>query len=1092
MQNSQPSVISTNIITNGRITDQFFRRTSEGYQLLDEESQLTPLELNKRSLLLMFQNKWDKVFKAAKLCSVTKGVRISNEVLEGYYREVSQEIPKYCYQGYSLVHAYKLLNKFIGYQNTHFQIQSNAYLMPPKAVKAKINTLSVDFDWVKNGKHISSILKAVYLHWQSTDDYTEIQIIGWLIFSAMIYGGINDKKTLISYLNTIRDTDKRQSFINFNVIGNVHYENKSYGNEYIGDDLYCTQQIVIDTMTMCWLIRLNNWQKKTEISRLVGQKISKNLTENEVESILKATLSPVLVPHSIKIPTLSFMLSNSSYIWEMLPDVHVDQALLSVLKGQQGTVGITEMSFKRLLNQKYQPIEKSYKNNEFLDLKISASDKTDDKTSSRRQADDELDFIKGLKKRLHKNYQHQNKSKSNSTLVDDLMHISNSHLSLNYKVLARWVLSLVEREGINNESISKYITAMGYEWLAFTKNQPIENWAAENFEELYDEILDDMAVRDLSYPAKQLQNMHRFAEVEYGFPKVRVPLTSSRRKVRSEWFSPQLFSALIEQLRIGIDPIEADMLTVFFIIAYRTGMRKKEILGLKYSDIEGMKQGKPSILIRPNHYRSIKTDNSIREVPIFALLKPFELELFIKFITINETNNKQRFIFTMSSSQRPLADHAPLKLLNLLYEDIDDSNSVRMTFHGFRHTAMSNLALVIQGHDDLVMSLTDYDEEDIERIKKGLLGETTWGQELWYSCAHLLGHLAPDRGFEYYNHTAWLMASYSISQANIQLPYTIFNNITAIDKKKLKENGYSCDRGNVSLQKIRKLLYRKVLNKDYRKPKRFTIQEDCSNPLENTVQNHSEKMLLQRYGLKRVIGFLEDMVEAKNVDNVAAKFDIDALHAEQYYINAQQVHKIVTTRGHKRFFAKNDSIKLAPSLLTNSREQRILSQFFENATDIKEKKDEQWYQFILMAASKLSTSRSSINFPTKNMDEVIYFLKIGIEMIEEKYWLVRIDEKMVSLIKERLLDYPDLKFEPYKPKKEVDKDGNTIYKTMDIISLGIHKPNSKRNASTSKNIEKTEISNYEYSPLLRFVIHLTLILDLDGQFFDSVSESPEH
>ena len=113
-------------------------------------------------------------------------------------------------------------------------------------------------------------------------------------------------------------------------------------------------------------------------------------------------------------------------------------------------------------------------------------------------------------------------------------------------------------------------------------------------------------------------------------------------------------------------------------------------------------------------------------------------------------------------------------------------------------------------------------------------------------------------------------------------------------------------------------------------------------------------------------------------------------------------------------------------------------------------------------------------------------------MIEEKYWLVRIDEKMVSLIKERLLDYPDLKFEPYKPKKEVDKNGNTIYKTMDVISLGIHKPNSKRNASTSENIEKTEISNYEYSPLLRFVIHLTLILDLDGQFFDSVSESPEH
>ena len=159
--------------------------------------------------------------------------------------------------------------------------------------------------------------------------------------------------------------------------------------------------------------------------------------------------------------------------------------------------------------------------------------------------------------------------------------MSNDTSKLNYKILIRWVLSLVEKKGINNESISKYVTAMGYEWLTFTKDQPLESWTTEYFEELYEEILDDMAVKDLSYPAKQLQKMHRFAEVEYGFPKVKVPLTSTQRKVRSEWFSPQLFSSLLAQLRTGIDVVEVDMLTVLFIVAYRTGMRKKEILGLK-------------------------------------------------------------------------------------------------------------------------------------------------------------------------------------------------------------------------------------------------------------------------------------------------------------------------------------------------------------------------------------------------------------------------------------------------------------------------------------------------------------------------------
>lgn len=1052
------------IHSNGRITDKFFIKSSTGYQLIDAENELTPSELSKRSLLLMFQKNWDIVFADAQICSITKGQRITNAALEALYSQMTSNIPSYCYQGYSLAHAYTLLNEFITYQNNNFQTQTTAYPMPPKAVRAKINTLSVDFDWIKNGKQVSNILKVVHRHWQDTDCYTETQIIGWLIFSAMVYGGINDKKTLVSYINTIIELKERQSFINYNIISHVRYKNNKYGNEYTADNLYCSQQIVTDTVTMCWLIRLNDCHSKAEMVSTLNDRISETLTETSIGNILRSTLTPLLLKLSIKIPTLAFMLSNSSYIWEMLPEVNVDQALVTIIKGKQDTVGLTKNSFERLLNQQYQTTEIFYSNKDFLDLEIIAANDDDERGSSRRQADDELDLIKALKQRLHKNYKHQNKSKSQSNIIDDLLKMSNDSSKLNYKILIRWVLSLVEKRGINNESISKYITAMGYEWLKFTKDQPLESWTTDYFEELYDEILDDMAVKDLSYPAKQLQKMHRFAEVEYGFPKVKVPLTSSQRKVRSEWFSPQLFSSLLAQLRTGIDVMEADMLTVLLIVAYRTGMRKKEILGLKYADIEGMQQGKPSVIIRPNHYRLIKTDHSIRVVPLFALLKPSELALFTKFISVNKTKNDQRFIFTISSSHLPLADHVPIKLLNLLYEDLGGSDDVRMMFHGFRHTAMTNLALVMQGHPDLVMSLTDYNKEDIERIKTGMLGEYTWGQELWYSCAHLFGHLAPDRGFEHYNHSAWLMASYSLSQAKIQLLYAIFKNITGIDKKQLKENGYIGDGDSIDLQKIRKLLYRQVLDKDYRSPKKFTIQDDHNNAVIANAQDNN-KMLLKRYGLGRVIGFLEDMVEDKNVVNVAAKFDIDSLDAQQYFDNAMQVHNILTKRGHKRFFAETDTFKLASSLLKNSREQRILSQFFENATVVRDQKNEQWNQFVTVATSKTSTSRPSINFSTRDMNKAIDFLKLGIELIEDKYWLIRGSDEITLLLKEELGDYPNLKFETYKPDN--------------VISLGIHNPNSKRNAKSNS---KVKTSNYEYSPLLRFAIHLTLILDLDAQF----------
>ena len=56
IQTTEPSVW---INPNGRITDKFFIKLSTGYQLIDSESRLTPLELNKRSLLLMFQEGYD-------------------------------------------------------------------------------------------------------------------------------------------------------------------------------------------------------------------------------------------------------------------------------------------------------------------------------------------------------------------------------------------------------------------------------------------------------------------------------------------------------------------------------------------------------------------------------------------------------------------------------------------------------------------------------------------------------------------------------------------------------------------------------------------------------------------------------------------------------------------------------------------------------------------------------------------------------------------------------------------------------------------------------------------------------------------------
>ena len=74
------------------------------------------------------------------------------------------------------------------------------------------------------------------------------------------------------------------------------------------------------------------------------------------------------------------------------------------------------------------------------------------------------------------------------------------------------------------------------------------------------------------------------------------------------------------------------MLISVFILAYPTGMPIKELLGLKINDIEGLEISEPSAVLRPNSYRKLKTENSKRRVPIFALLTPTELRFFNRYV----------------------------------------------------------------------------------------------------------------------------------------------------------------------------------------------------------------------------------------------------------------------------------------------------------------------------------------------------------------------------------------------------------------------------------------------------------------------------
>lgn len=420
---------------------------------------------------------------------------------------------------------------------------------------------------------------------------------------------------------------------------------------------------------------------------------------------------------------------------------------------------------------------------------------------------------------------------------------------------------------------------------------------------------------------------------------------------------------------------------------------------------------------------------------------------------IGDSSNK--FIFTLSSDQRPIDDHVSLQLLKRVLKDISvDDNVAEHTFHGFRHTAVSNLSLALVGHSDLVEALTDYDESDVLRIKEGLLGEHTKGQDRWYALSGIMGHLSPERSFEYYNHFATLMATYALSVADIGLPKQTLCNITKstkISPRQISDNADIDDNGMINMPSIRKLLFKNIIEGKRKSPK-FTIESRAKQFLlsTNTPANNE---LFGRYGLNRVQLLLQTYDKKMPLSKAAQLANISIHDANILIKRASEITDITTKRGKPRFVKLSDSNTPVPSPLNIQYQSdlRLLSLLLNNAYRLREKSGTDWTWFIEICREKLSVSRAYLPFRTEDEKELQRFIDIAEKLLPLKRWLISSNEALLMKTISST-DYQDI-------KQQSNESKNALY-------IGI---------ASQDHRERT--NKWQYSPLLRFFVHMMLITD---------------
>ncbi|WP_201611941.1 site-specific integrase [Psychrobacter submarinus] len=885
---------------------------------------------------------------------------------------------------------------------------------PVVPVLAERDSLSIGYDWFVQGSKVSQASREIIEIWQRKIRFTTNDLVESAIFCSIVYGGLNDIEVLKAFYEWLL-TERVVYRIDLPSEGNtvgvesvpiiiLVINDNSYGcwesssrnsSDTPDSELKRYVEYVPDDMTLCFLYAL-----KDEI-------VKKGLTKS-FDTLINDISKRLTLKNKDKTkPYLSHLIKYANYHWRQLEGTNIDNALATIRQGRIKTTGLPK---NKLLNYNREKINSNVKQlqwDEFFELDYSKP------INANRESISYPAFSKNLIRAIQEELKN-----TRVNAIEGMEQLQNEFPQPNAQRILGWVRQLLDDKSINQESISKYVGCIGRDWLMLTIGENIDKWDGEDFEIIYEQIIqsktrdgrkksvinkdsnfDDKLVgsNDRSYMNKlkdgqgftygRLRAFHDYQRECHDAPYVYFSWHHNRQVVKANIISPRIYRAMkvyIEESELEIK--QERVCLVVLSLAYRTGLRVKELIGIRVSDIADIytdnynqEIDEPKIWIRPNRYRRLKSSSASRIIPINCLLKKDEMDLFIELFE-HQKRLKRKYLFSQGSGKQPLPSTFFSNMMKLIWDRLLGEHD--FTFHSFRHTAISQLTLVL-GKSSLASIMTDYDAKQRETIIEGILGyHKTQGS--WFGLASFAGHLTCDTTFEHYIHTAHLQTGIQLADAKLQLPYTVFQQITDLKYQTIhrqKRDAYDAGTKKVRLRLLRSYLVKSLVTS------KNPLFVDSLNISINTPIIESNRLASQSIFIHQkysdVIAYLEELqklsLEKRDISlpEVAIRHGINIVEARQLYDNASQV------------FANNK--KLLLSSPNGSKNQELLVRALEKAYQMSIHEPDQLKMFVEIFVAKQSLKTSSIHFGIKSNQKKMLeqFLEIGCKLINAQHWQIR-------------------------------------------------------------------------------------------------------
>lgn len=603
---------------------------------------------------------------------------------------------------------------------------------------------------------------------ETLPDDNSTQHLGSILLSAILYGGLLDKKWLTPLLRGLADRVTINGSLMWIEMQRPYIYAKHKGHNE--KRKYINRRWFPDPLTQALIIRLhaNFHHQLAACSRLDALTCVKFV----MRRLFKSDDHP-----SIK----NLFRGAECYLALRIPGLFVSYAT-----GKTKSVSLPAHTWTRLLTDKSVTPPLSTDEDE---------DEDDDEYvtyAQRAEIDSQDSYDMYKQERLRKQLtgilgearRSRTSSTSTRTKVSDFMNEHTEEMVPALQMLGQWAIELLTklpvafkgrkgRSPLQPSSVATYLQAIDQELIACAGHYNISLYEPEEFIDLYEDVIKATEIKHQNTMAGfLLTQFHRFLIRAYDSPEIDMSsMTGSKgppeNGVDANLISPSIYCSVLYSLGWEL-PKRSRLQTIqclITILGFRCGLRRHEAFCLRIGDLMG--EALPEIIIRTNYINRLKTRDSARRIPIRLLLEPREFDILLewKHARIAEENQADFLnapLFGMPGG-RDLSNEKEV------FDPITDAlrkltGDVKSRYHHLRHSFANRMLLVLMS-DSLTSyfqskSIKDFYSYHISThdLKTGLFGNMNLGRQYLHGIATLLGHASLTTTLLKYIHLCdWLL-----------------------------------------------------------------------------------------------------------------------------------------------------------------------------------------------------------------------------------------------------------------------------------------------------------------------------------------------